>query len=505
MMIGMFRLQRRIDLDANATTDVSRSVRRVMRRVLRRDHGNPSGAYAADRSAAAIVEDARELVAAAVGADADEIQFTGCATEANNQVLQNVAASLATGRGGRILSTPIEHPSIMQTLEHLGSQGTKVEMISVDAFGCVIMTELEERLAGGASLLCCMLANNEIGTIQNVREVAAMARRHGVPMLCDCVQALGKILVDLHALDVDYATFSAHKLHGPKGVGALYARRGAPMGPLLHGGHQESGMRAGTEAVHDIAGFGEACRAVPALLAKQDAMAARRDTLLTELRSIRPDLVVNSPSEDCLPNTLSVRFPGQSNTELMAALDMQGIAVSAGSACSTSENAPSHVLTAIGLSEQEARETIRISLSDRTSGRDLRYFAHTLRDHFAGRLPTIPLIPPSRVDAAYLRSDDHYVLDVRFAVERKLAKSLPGSHLASVISFARYVHAIPKDKSILIVCSMGVDATPIAYALHKRGYRSVAILLGGLVAWKLQHPKLDRRLAGTRVSSIERR
>lgn len=504
-MIGSFRLQRRVDLDANATTDVSRRVRRVMARVLRRHHGNPSGAYADARSAAAILEEARESVAAAIGADAEEVQFTGCATEANNQVLQYLAGLPETQRGGRILSTPIEHPSIMHTLEHLGAQGTKVEMVPVDAFGRVDMSELEERLAGGASLLCCMLANNEIGTIQNVREVAAMARRHDVPVLCDCVQALGKIPVDVHALDVDYATFSAHKLHGPKGIGALYVRRGAEVGPLLHGGRQEGAMRAGTEAVHDIAGFGEACRAVPALLAQKDAMTARRDGLLAELRGIRPDLVLNSHSDDCLPNTLSVRFPGQSNTQLMASLDMRGIAVSAGSACSTSENVPSHVLTAIGLSEEEARETIRISLSHRTSHRDLRYLSRTLRDHFSGRLPTIPLVPPSRVDEAYLRSDDHYLLDVRFEVERKLARSLPGSHLASVISFARYVHAIPKDKRILVVCSTGVDATPIAYALHKRGYRNVAILLGGLVAWKLQHSELDRRLAGMPVSRIERR
>jgi cysteine desulfurase len=491
----VFRLHRFVDLDNNATTPVSRRVRKAMGRVLRRHPGNPSGAYGSARDAARILSDSREAVARAVAAEPDEILFTSGGTEANNQVLAAVS-DLPRAAGVRILTTPIEHPSILHVLEHLVSRGCKVEVIPVDAQGRVRMQDLESLLAKGASLLCCMLANNEIGTLQDIPAIAARARARGVPVLCDCVQALGKIPVDVRALGVDYASFSAHKLHGPKGVGALYVRHGSPIAPLLHGGHQEAGLRAGTESVHDIAGFAEACRSVPDLLEKRGAIAARRDALLAELRALRPDLVVHSPSQGCLPNTLSLRFPGERSAELIAVLDMKSIAVSAGSACSTTATSPSHVLTAIGVTPEEAGETIRISLGDRTSSRDVRHVVRTLRDFFRGATPSIPVILPSHVDQAFLEDDANFVLDVRFGVERRLMKGLPNVHEASVIAFGRYVHQIPKDKNVLVVCSMGVDATVIAYALRKRGYPNVSLLLGGVVAWQLAHPVLYGRLAG---------
>jgi cysteine desulfurase len=463
--------------------------------VLRRQPGNPSGAHGLSRRAATILHDSREAVARAVGAESDEILFTSGGSEANNQVLAAIAEA-GHRDGVRILSTPIEHPSIVYPLQHLAAGGCKVEWLPVDAQGRVRMPDLERLLEEEASLLCCMLANNEIGTIQDLPAISLLARSRGVPLLCDCVQALGKVPVAVRELGVDYASFSAHKLHGPKGVGALYVRRGAAIAPLVRGGHQESNLRAGTEAVHNIAGFAEACRALPELLARRGAIASRRDALLAELRALRPDLVVYSPSEDCLPNTLSVRFPGERNAELIAVLDMAGIAVSAGSACSTGDTSPSHVLTAIGVSEDEANETIRISLGDRTSARDIRLVARTLGDFFSGATPAVPVVRPSDVDEAFLDDDANFVLDVRFGVERRLMKGLPNAHEASMIAFGRYLHQIPEDKNILVVCSMGVDATAIAYGLHKRGYRNVSLLLGGVLGWQLAHPGLYRRLAG---------
>jgi cysteine desulfurase len=491
----VFRLQRSVNLDNNATTAVSRRVRRAMNRVLRRHHGNPSGAHGLARRAATILHDSREAVAGAVGARPDEILFTSGGSEANNQVLAAIAEA---GRrdGVRIVSTAIEHPSILHPLQHLAAGGCKVEWLPVDGEGRVRVADLECLLEEGASLLCCMLANNEIGTLQDLPAIAAVARRRGVPVLCDCVQALGKIPVDVRELGIDYASFSGHKLHGPKGVGALYVRRGAAIGPLLRGGHQEADLRAGTEAVHNIAGFAEACRALPELLAKRGSVAGRRDALLAELRALRPDLVVHSPAQNCLPNTLSVRFPGERNAELIAVLDMAGIAVSAGSACSTGDTSPSHVLTAIGVTEEQANETIRISLGDRTSVRDARQLVRSLGDFFSGATPAIPVVRPSDVDEAYLDDDANFVLDVRFGIERSLMKGLPNVHEASMISFGRYLHQIPTDKNILVVCSMGVDATAIAYGLHKRGYPNVSLLLGGVVGWQLAHPGLYRRLAG---------
>ena len=335
----MFRFRHAVNLDNNATTAVSRRVRKAMDDVLRRQFGNPSGAYAVARAAAAIVQDSRETVARTVNAQPEEIFFTSGATEANNQVLAALAEPSDRG-ASRILSTPIEHPSIMNTLAHLERRGCEIEMIPIDADGRVQMDALRKLVGEGASLLCCMLANNEIGSIQDVRSVSDLARDHGIPVFSDCAQALGKIPVDLQELGVDYASFSAHKLHGPKGVGALYVKRHSRIVPLLHGGHQEAGVRAGTEGVHNIAGFAEACRAVPALLETSQAIADRRDSLLARLCSIRPDLLVNSPSRGCLPNTLSVAFPGERSAELIAVLDMHGIAVSAGAACSTGETTP---------------------------------------------------------------------------------------------------------------------------------------------------------------------
>ena len=500
----MFRLQRSVDLDSNATTPVSRRVRKRMGRVLKRHHGNPSAAHGAARAAATIMQDSREAVALAVNAEAAEIFFTGSATEANNQVLKVLASRTDPSRK-RILSTPIEHPSIMQTLAHLEDTGFEVDYLPIDEDGRVVVERVEALLDTSTFLVCCMLANNEIGTIQDVEAISAIARRHGIPVLSDCVQALGKLPVDVRRLGVDYATFSAHKLHGPKGVGALFVRDGASIGPLLHGGHQEAGLRAGTEGVHNIAGFAEACRALPELLAASSAVAARKAELLAALRAHAPALVVHSPAEQSLPNTLSVRFPGVKNAVLMALLEMHGIAVSAGSACNAAETTPSHVLSAIGLTPEQAEETIRISLSSRSSSRDLRYAAGVFADFFAGKAPSIPFLRPSQATEAFLFDDDNYLLDVRFEIERKLLRGLPNSHDASVIGFGRYVHHIPKQKNVVVICSTGVDATAIAYALHKRGYERVCILLGGVIAWQIQLPKLYKRLGGANITKLAAR
>lgn len=500
----MFRLQRSINFDNNATTVVSKRVRKRMGSVLRRHHGNPSALYGSARCAAAILEESREAVARAVSAEADEIFFTSGATEANNQVLKVLAEHHHPSRS-RILTTPIEHPSIVHTLGYLEAKGIKVEFIPVAADGRVLVDRLEEQIDENTFLICCMLANNELGTIQDLPAISAIARRHGIAVLSDCAQALGKIPVDVNLLGVDYATFSAHKLHGPKGVGALFLRRNSPIAPLLHGGHQEGGLRAGTEAVHDIAGFAEACRGVPDLLAKRETVAARKDFLLAELKALKPDLIVNSPARDCLPNTLNLSFPGVNNAVLMGVLDMYGIAISLGSACSTSETTPSHVLSAIGLTDERASETIRISLSDETSATDLRRAIRVFRDFFENKTPSIPLLRPSQVHEAFLYDEKNFILDVRFEIERKLQKGLPNSHNASVISFGRYLHQIPKNRNIVVVCSVGIDASSIAYSLHKRGYRSVAVLLGGIVGWQLQQPKLYQRLGGKNITKIEPR
>jgi len=368
----LFRIKRRVYLDNNATTYVSKRVRRIMKRVLKYYWGNPSSAYQIGKMSAQIIEEARQQVADAIHAHSHEIYFTGCATESNNAVLKSLSNHFYPEKK-KIISTPIEHPSIMNTLEFLQTQGIVVQYCSVDSCGRVAIKELENLIDTDTFLICCIFANNEIGTIQNVKEISTLAKLHNVLVLSDCVQAFGKVPLNVKELGVDYATFSAHKLYGPKGVGALYARISSPLEPFIHGGHQEEGMRAGTESVHNIAGFGAACKDVKKLLVNYETTRNLKEHFIKQLKDIKSDIIINSPAEDCLPNTISATFPNMNSGELMMMLDYHGIAVSSGSACSTHLNKPSHVLKAIGLSDKATQETIRISFGKDTSDRDIRY------------------------------------------------------------------------------------------------------------------------------------
>jgi cysteine desulfurase len=367
-----FRFKKHVYLDYNATTYVSKRVRRVMKRVLKYYWGNPSSAYYMGKMSAQIIENARQQVADAIHAHPHEIYFTGCATESNNAVLKSLSHHFYPEKK-KIISTPVEHPSIINTLEFLQTQGVVVQYCPVDRYGCIVMNELENLIDSDTFLICCIFANNEIGTIQNVKEISTLAKSRDVLVLSDCVQAFGKIPVNVKDLGVDYATFSAHKLYGPKGVGALYAKISSPLEPFIHGGHQEEGMRAGTESVHNIAGFGAACKDVKKLLAHSEKTRNLKEQFIELCKDIKPDVIINSPTEDCLPNTISVTFPNLNSGELMMMLDYHGIAVSSGSACSTHLNKPSHVLKAIGLSDKAAEETIRISFGKDTTARDIRF------------------------------------------------------------------------------------------------------------------------------------
>ncbi|MFO7656851.1 MAG: cysteine desulfurase family protein [Bacteroidales bacterium] len=364
--------KRKVYLDNNATTYVSGSVRKTMNRVLKYYWGNPSSGYQKGKTAFQIVEHAREQVAKSIHAHSHEIYFTGCATESNNAVLKTLSNHLFPQKK-KIISTPIEHPSVMNTLEFLKTQGIMVQYCPVDSFGLVSAKALEKLIDEDTFLICCIYANNEIGTIQNIQEISALAKSHNILVMSDCVQALGKIPINVKDMGVDYATFSAHKLYGPKGIGALYAKISSPLEPFIHGGHQEEGMRAGTESVHNIAGFGKACQGVGNLISYSADIKLLKELFIEQLRAVKPDIIINSPLVNCLSNTISVTLPNISSRELMMMLDYNGISVSSGSACSTQLNKPSHVLKAIGLTDQAAEETIRISLGKDTKKDDIRY------------------------------------------------------------------------------------------------------------------------------------
>ncbi len=494
--------KRHIYLDHNATTRVSRRVRREMNRALKHCYGNPSALYELGRRSAAVMEEARRRVAAAIGAEPGEIYFTGCATESNNAVLKSLSGRFYPGKK-KIVSTPIEHPSVLRTLEFLQTQGIVVAYCPVDRHGRVLPDELEKLIDGDTFLVCCMLANNEIGTIQDIPAVAKAAQKHGALVLADCVQALGKVPIDVHGWGIDYASFSAHKLYGPKGVGALYVKQGSPFAPFMHGGHQEGGMRAGTEGLHNIAGFGAACRDVDKLLAHAEQIRALKRRLILGLERIKPDCLINSPEAGCLPNTASITLPGVGNAGLMAALDQRGVAVSAGSACSSQEDRPSSTLKAIGLSDQAARETIRVSLGRGTSARDIRCALKAIRDHVQGRTLLVNMVSPAQLDQAFLFDPGTYILDVRPQSLRRNFKGLPNAHEASFVSLEKYLHRLPRDKHILLVCQGGGLSYIAAYFLKSKGFERVSNLRGGVAGWKARQGDLYQKYAGQNVTVLQ--
>lgn len=500
----LIRFNRRVYLDHNATTPVSSHVQRKMDRALKHHYGNPSSFYGIGRKSAELVEEARQHVANAIHADPSEVIFTACATESNNAVLKSVAAHCHPQKK-KIVSTPIEHPSVLHTLAYLETQGVVVEYCPVDDKGRVLLAELEKRVDADTFLVCCLLANNETGVLQDLTAVTEIAKQHGALVLTDCVQALGKIPIDVHAWGVDYASFSAHKLYGPKGVGALYVKQGRPFTPLLHGGHQENGLRAGTESIHNIVGFGAACQEVDKLLAHTDKVRALKRQLMQRLKEIKLDCVINSPEteSECLPNTLSITFPGVENAGLMGMLDYRGIAVSAGSACSTGEDTPSHVLKAIGLSDQAARETIRISLGHGTSARDIRYVARVVQDYMAGRISFVNMLAPAQLNENILFDEETYILDVRPPDDRKRYKGLPNAHEVNPLQVEKYLQQLPRDKDILVYCPGGGLSVMISYYLKAKGFRRVTNLRGGLDGWRQRRSDLYEKYAGQNVTVLE--
>jgi len=500
----MFRFRREVYLDNNATTKVSKHVRRKVNYVLRHCYGNPSSLYKSARNSAEILEEARRQVAETIHADVHEIFFTGCATESNNAVLKSVSGHFYPQKQ-KIISTPIEHSSVISTLEYLSSQDIRVEYCPVDEKGKIRINELEQMIDDDTFLLCCMLANNELGTLQDIPHIAQLARQRGVLLLSDCVQALGKIPIDVKALGLDYASFSAHKIHGPKGIGALYVKQGSPFTPFMHGGHQEYGLRAGTESIHNIAGFGAACIDVPELLAKADSIRTLKRSFIEEITRFKPDSIINSPEDTCLPNTVNITFPGVNNAVFMAMLDYNGIAVSAGSACNTQEDTPSHVLKAIGLSDQAARETIRFSLSAETSAKDIAYTIKTITEYFGQYHMPITMITPGQLNENVLFDQNTYILDIRFWYDRKLLKGLPNSHEASFISIRKYLHQIPRDKHILVICQGGYNSPIVAYYLRSKGFKHVSFLLTGLLGWRIARGDLYTRYAGENINVLKPR
>jgi cysteine sulfinate desulfinase/cysteine desulfurase-like protein/anaerobic selenocysteine-containing dehydrogenase len=351
----------RIYFDHNATTPLAREAEAAMVASLA-IFGNPSALSAEGRRAHQALEAARRSIALLINATARRIHFTGGGSEANNLALKGAAFGLRPRGGGHLVTTAIEHPSVLDACRWLETRGCAVTYLRPDREGRVRPEDLEAALRPDTFLVSVMLANNETGAIQPVRELAAIARRAGAIVHTDAVQAAGKIPVDVDELGVDLLTLSGHKFHGPKGVGVLFARAGVGLEPLVHGGGQEHGLRSGTENLPGIVGAGRAAELALANLPRQPAVAAIRDRLQREIGRLVPAARLNGPELERLPNTLNMTLPGIRGESLVIALDRRGVALSSGSACHAGRPEPSHALLAMGLAAEDAHCAIRLSL-----------------------------------------------------------------------------------------------------------------------------------------------
>ncbi|XCN72155.1 MAG: IscS subfamily cysteine desulfurase [Candidatus Electrothrix aestuarii] len=361
---------RRIYLDNNATTDLAPSVHEAMQPFLERSHGNPSSIYRAGRTARDAMEKARRQLAGLLHTKPKRIIFTGGGSEADNLALKG-AAFACQDQGRHIITSAVEHPAVLETCRFLERCGFRVTFLPVDAFGMLDPEQLRRAITDETFLVSVMMANNEVGTILPIRELAVIAHQRNVLFHTDAVQAIGKIPVNAEELDVDLLSLSGHKFHGPKGVGALYVKKGVRLEPLIHGGKQESGLRAGTENVAALVGLGKAAELAAYGLQDSEKMCALRDRLEAGIKKIVPDAQLNGHPELRLPNTLNMTFPGIRGESLVIALDQHGISISSGSACKTGSPEPTHVLTAMGKSAEEAHCSLRFSLSQQTGEEEI--------------------------------------------------------------------------------------------------------------------------------------
>ncbi|MFH1144713.1 MAG: cysteine desulfurase NifS [Candidatus Eisenbacteria bacterium] len=360
----------RIYLDHNATTPLDPLVLDEMLPYLRDRFGNASSVHEAGREARRAVEQARERVAALIHADPAEIVFTSGGTEADNHALRGVFAK--GGRDGderpHLITSAIEHPAVLNTAQMLEKRGYGVTYLPVDARGRIDVAAVAGAIRSETRLISVMLANNEVGTLQPVAELAPQARERKILLHTDGVQALGRIAIDVRALGVDLLSMSSHKIYGPQGVGALFIRRGVSVGPLIVGGHQERRRRGGTENVAGIVGFGKACELCGQGLEQNAARtAALRDRLEQAILRRIPHATINGHPTHRLPNTLNAAFRFVEGEALLINLDFEGVAVSTGSACSSGDLKPSHVLIAMGISPVDAHGSLRFSLGRTTT------------------------------------------------------------------------------------------------------------------------------------------
>ncbi|MGN0342102.1 MAG: cysteine desulfurase family protein [Roseburia sp.] len=355
---------RLIYLDNAATTPTAPEVIEAMLPFYENRYGNPSATYDLGQKSKNAIEETRERIAASLGAMPEEIYFTAGGSESDNWALKGVAEGLGF-RGNHIITSKIEHHAVLRSCEYLEQNGYDVTYLDVDEWGMVSVEQLRRAIRPETILISVMAANNEMGTIQPIAQIGAIARRYGIPFHTDAVQAYAQIPIQVKNQRIDMLSASAHKFRGPKGVGFLYVRENKRIPPLIHGGGQERRVRAGTENVPGIVGMGKAVELAMASLQKRLMEESRmRDYLIDQILKTIPDCRLNGSRSNRLPNNADFCFAGIEGGNLLVMLDADGICASAGSACSSGDAKPSHVLTAMGISEELCRGAIRLTINE---------------------------------------------------------------------------------------------------------------------------------------------
>ena len=377
--------------DNSATTRIKEEILTEMFPFLSREYGNPSSLYSIGRKSKRAIEEARKRVASLINCNSEEIYFTSCGSESDNTALKGIAYA-NSNKGKHIITSKIEHPAILHSCQNLEKKGFEVTYLDVDKDGFVNLQTLENSIRQDTILISVMFANNEIGTIEPIQEIAKIAHKNGIIFHTDAVQACGNIPIDVEKMDIDMLSLSGHKIYAPKGIGALYVKKGIEFERFMDGGHQEKNKRSGTENVAEIVALGKACQIAEKNMEQyQNKLKLLRDYCLEKMKKSFSNIHINGTMEKRLPGNINISFEGQDATELLYKLDEMGICASGGSACSSGDNSPSHVLTAIGLPSELAKGAIRFTFGDFNTKDDVDYLiaaiAHLIPSTAADIIP----------------------------------------------------------------------------------------------------------------------
>lgn len=364
--------------DHAATTYTKEEVVKAMLPYFTLNFGNASSVYSIGRKSRKAVEEARDKVANAIGANNKEIYFTSCGSESDNLAIKGVAYA-NRNKGNHIITTKIEHPAVLHTCQNLEKQGYRVTYLGVDGDGLINLNELEENITPDTILISVMFANNEIGTIQPIKEIGKIAKKHNVYFHTDAVQAIGNVRIDVKELNIDLLSMSAHKFYGPKGMGALFVRSGVEFDKIQDGGHQERNKRAGTENVAGIVGMGKAIElAYKKFDEYNQKLIDLREYYFSQIQEKIPNVKINGHRTRRLPGNANISFIGNDGEEILMRLDIKGICASSGSACTSGSTAPSHVLIAIGLEAEIAQSALRVTFGEENTKEDVDFLVNSL-------------------------------------------------------------------------------------------------------------------------------